>query len=113
MSTLTPEDQPTRARSKSITLNQPRNATHILGGTCNDTLQVSSPPKSKSMLDLSSPQPETTAENSTNPHSLLVLQFKNKHGGKDKRIDSQESLNKPGAQVSLIRIQHEAPTNCV
>ncbi|TGO26350.1 hypothetical protein BPAE_0061g00220 [Botrytis paeoniae] len=101
MSTLTPpEDQPTRARSKSITLNQPRTATHLLGGTVNNTMQVSSPPKSKSMLDLSTPEPETTAENdTTNPHSLLVLRFKNKHGDKDGRMDSQESLNKPGAII--------------
>ncbi|KAF7955657.1 hypothetical protein EAE96_004583 [Botrytis aclada] len=101
MSTLTPpEDQPTRIRSKSITLIQPQTTTHLLGGTCNNTLQVSSPPKSKSMLDLSTPQPETTAENnSTNLHSLIVMQLKNRHGVKDNRMDSQESLNKPGAII--------------
>lgn len=99
MSTLTPpEDQPARARSKSITLNQPQTATHLLGGNGNNTLQVSSSPRSKSMLELSTPQQETTTENNTtNPHSLIVMQLKSKHGDKDGRTDSQESLNRPGS----------------
>ncbi|TGO69548.1 hypothetical protein BELL_0767g00030 [Botrytis elliptica] len=101
MSTLIPpEDQPARARSKPIAPNQLQNATQLLGGTGNNTLQVSSPPRSKSMLDLSTPEPETTAgDSTTNPHSLLVMQFKNKHGSKDGRTDSQESLNKPGGII--------------
>ncbi|KAF7909417.1 uncharacterized protein EAF01_003135 [Botrytis porri] len=100
ISTLTPEDQPPRARSKSITLNQPQTATLLFGETCNNTLQIPSPPKSKSVLDLSSLQPETTAEkNTTAPHPLLVMRLKNKHGNKDKRMNSQESLTKPGGII--------------
>ncbi|KAF5877244.1 uncharacterized protein Bfra_001610 [Botrytis fragariae] len=101
MSTLTPpEDQPTRARSNSITLNQHRTATHLLGGTCDSTLQVSSRPKSKSMLDITTLKSETMAENNNiNSHSLLFLRLKNKHGDKDRSMDSQESLNKPGGII--------------
>ncbi|KAF7900001.1 hypothetical protein EAF00_004337 [Botryotinia globosa] len=111
MSTLTPpEDQLTRTRSKSITLDQLQTATPHLSETGKNTLQVSSPPRSKSMLDLSTPQQETTAENNTtNPHSLVVMQLKKKHGDNVKRIDSLEFLNRPrsiivrdfGSQESL------------
>ncbi|THV47242.1 hypothetical protein BGAL_0325g00070 [Botrytis galanthina] len=101
MSTLIPpEDQPARARSKSITLNQPQTATRLLSGKDNNTLQVSSPPRSKSMLELSTLQQETTAENNTtNPHSLILMLLKSKHGDKDGRTDSQESLNRPGSII--------------
>ncbi|KAM0313250.1 hypothetical protein ACHAO8_005624 [Botrytis cinerea] len=64
MSTLTPpEDQPIKARSKSITPSQPQNATQLPSKTFGNILQVSSPPKSKSMIDLSTLRPETIAEN--------------------------------------------------
>ncbi|TEY54112.1 hypothetical protein BOTCAL_0243g00050 [Botryotinia calthae] len=101
MSTLTPpEDQPIKARSKSITPSQPQNTTQLLGKTLNDILQVSSPPKSKLMIDLSTLRPETTAENNnTNPHSLIVMQLNNKYEDKDGRMDSQKSLNKAGAII--------------
>ncbi|TGO32315.1 hypothetical protein BHYA_0329g00070 [Botrytis hyacinthi] len=121
MSTLTPpEDQPTRTRSKSITLSQSRTGTHLLGGTGNNALQVSSPPRSKSMLDLSTPQQETTADNNpTNPHLLIVMQLKNKYGDKDGRVGSQESLNRPGSiivrdfgsQESLDDLRNSRATN--
>lgn len=99
MSTLIPpEDQPVKARSKSITLSQPQNATQLLSKTFSNVLQVSSPPKSKSMIDLSILRPETIAENNNlDPHSLVVMQVKNKHGDKYGRMESQESLNKAGA----------------
>ncbi|TGO47392.1 hypothetical protein BOTNAR_0528g00060 [Botryotinia narcissicola] len=99
MSTLSPpEDQLTRTRSKSITLDQPQTATPHLSETLKNTLQVSSPSRSKSVLDLSTPQQKTTAENNTtNPHSLFVLQFKNKHEDNVRRIDSQKSLKRPGS----------------
>ncbi|KAF7953402.1 uncharacterized protein EAE97_000801 [Botrytis byssoidea] len=101
MSTLTPpEDQLIRTRSKSITLDQPQTATPHLSETGKNTLQVSSPLRSKSMLVLSTPQQETTAENNTtNPRSLVVIQLKNKHGDNVRRIDSQESLNRPGSII--------------
>ena len=99
MSTLTPpEDQPIKARSKSITPSQPQNATQLLSKTFGNILQVSSPPKSKSMIDLSTLRPETIAENNNlDPHLLVVMQVKNKHGDKYGRMESQEYLNKAGA----------------
>ncbi|EMR85531.1 hypothetical protein BcDW1_5771 [Botrytis cinerea BcDW1] len=87
MSTLTPpEDQPIKARSKFITPSQPQNATQLLNKTFGNILQVSSPPKSKSM-------------NNLDPHLLVVMQVKNKHGDKYGRMESQEYLNKAGAII--------------
>ncbi|KAM0134731.1 hypothetical protein ACHAP3_005286 [Botrytis cinerea] len=101
MSTLTPpEDQSIKARSKSITPSQPQNATQLLSKTFGNILQVSSPPKSKSMIDLSTLRPETIAEyNDLDPHLLVVMQVKNKHGDKYGRMESQEYLNKAGAII--------------